>query len=125
MMFAIIRTGGKQYKVAPDTYLQVEKLDAEVGAKIQISEVLMVSDGTTTTVGAPLVSGAVVTAEILEQGRGEKSDYFQKTPSSKLSSEKWSPPIADHHQNHGHQSRLRSSRHTRKDLNYGTQESWR
>jgi len=78
MMFAIIRTGGKQYKVAPDTYLQVEKLDAEVGAKIQISEVLMVSDGTTTTVGAPLVSGAVVTAEILEQGRGEKVIIFKK-----------------------------------------------
>lgn len=77
-MFAIIRTGGKQYKVSQDTYLQVEKLEAEVGAKIQISEVLMVSDGTTTTVGAPIINGAVVTAEILEQGRAEKVIIFKK-----------------------------------------------
>ena len=77
-MFAIIRTGGKQYKVAKDTYLHVEKLDAEVGAKIQISEVLMVSDGTTTTVGAPIIEGAIVTAEILEQFRDEKVIIFKK-----------------------------------------------
>ncbi len=77
-MFAIIRTGGKQYKVSQDTYLQVEKLDANVGDKIQISEVLMVSDGTTTTVGAPIINGAVVTAEILEQGRAEKVIIFKK-----------------------------------------------
>lgn len=77
-MFAIIRTGGKQYKVAPDTYLQVEKLDAEVGAKINISEVLLVSDGSKTTVGAPVIKGAVVTAEVLEQGRGEKVIIFKK-----------------------------------------------
>ncbi|MBL8641711.1 MAG: 50S ribosomal protein L21 [Alphaproteobacteria bacterium] len=77
-MFAIIRTGGKQYKVSQDTYLQVEKLDANVGDKIQISEVLMVSDGTSTTVGAPIVNGAVVTAEILEQGRAEKVIIFKK-----------------------------------------------
>lgn len=77
-MFAIIRTGGKQYKVAPDTYLQVEKLDAEVGAKINISEVLMICDGDKISVGAPVVAGAIVTAEILEQGRGEKVIIFKK-----------------------------------------------
>lgn len=77
-MFAIIRTGGKQYKVSQDTYLQVEKLEANVGDSIHISEVLMVSDGTTTTVGAPIINGAVVTAEILEQGRAEKVIIFKK-----------------------------------------------
>lgn len=77
-MFAIIRTGGKQYKVSQDTFLNVEKLDANVGDKIQISEVLMVSDGTKTTVGAPVVAGAVVTAEILEQFRDEKVIIFKK-----------------------------------------------
>ncbi|MFA7275185.1 MAG: 50S ribosomal protein L21 [Pseudobdellovibrionaceae bacterium] len=77
-MFAVIRTGGKQYKVAPDTYLQVEKLDAEVGSKITLSEVLMIVDGDKTTVGAPVVAGATVTAEILEQGRGEKVIIFKK-----------------------------------------------
>ncbi|HNQ92730.1 MAG TPA: 50S ribosomal protein L21 [Alphaproteobacteria bacterium] len=77
-MFAVIRTGGKQYKVAKDTFLQVEKIDAEVGAKIDITDVLMVSDGDKTTVGAPVVAGAKVTAEILEQGRGEKVIIFKK-----------------------------------------------
>lgn len=77
-MFAIIRTGGKQYKVSQDTYLNVEKLDANVGDKIQISEVLMVSDGAKTTVGAPIIAGAVVTAEILEQFRDEKVIIFKK-----------------------------------------------
>jgi large subunit ribosomal protein L21 len=83
-MFAIIRTGGKQYKVSQDTYLQVEKLDANVGDKIQISEVLMVSDGTSTTVGAPIVNGAVVTAEILRTRPCREGHYFQKTPPSEL-----------------------------------------
>ncbi len=77
-MFAIIRTGGKQYKVAKDTYLKVEKIDAEVGAKFDITDVLMISDGDKTTVGAPVVTGAKVVAEILEQGRGEKVIIFKK-----------------------------------------------
>ena len=77
-MFAIIRTGGKQYKVSQDTFLNVEKLDANVGDKIQISELLMLSDGTKTTVGAPIIEGAIVTAEILEQFRDEKVIIFKK-----------------------------------------------
>jgi len=77
-MFAIIRTGGKQYKVAKDTFLNVEKLEANVGDKIQISEVLMISDGDKTTVGAPIITGAIVTAEILEQFRDEKVIIFKK-----------------------------------------------
>lgn len=77
-MFAIIRTGGKQYKVAQDTYLKVEKIDAEVGAKVDITDVLMISDGDKTTVGAPAIAGAKVVAEVLEQGRGEKVIIFKK-----------------------------------------------
>ncbi|MDD3019980.1 MAG: 50S ribosomal protein L21 [Alphaproteobacteria bacterium] len=77
-MFAVIRTGGKQYKVAQDTYLQVEKIDAEVGAKIDITDVLMISNGDQTTVGAPIIEGAKVVAEILEQGRGDKVIIFKK-----------------------------------------------
>ncbi len=77
-MFAVIRTGGKQYKVAQDTYLQVEKIDAEVGAKIDITDVLMISNGDKTTVGAPIIEGAKVVAEILEQGRGDKVIIFKK-----------------------------------------------
>jgi large subunit ribosomal protein L21 len=77
-MFAIIRTGGKQYKVSKDTYLNVEKLDAKQGDRITISDVLLLSDGDKTTVGAPTVSGASVTVEVLEQFRDEKVIIFKK-----------------------------------------------
>jgi len=71
-MYAVIKTGGKQYKVAPGEKLKVETLVAEVGAKISFDEVLMVADGDNRKVGAPLVAGAKVTAEVLAHGRGEK-----------------------------------------------------
>lgn len=77
-MFAIIRTGGKQYKVQKDSYLQVEKLDAQAGDKLTITDVLLVSDGEKTTVGAPTVAGASVSVEVLEQTRGEKVIIFKK-----------------------------------------------
>ncbi len=77
-MFAIIRTGGKQYKVSKDTYINVEKLEANAGDKITITDVLLLSDGSTTTVGAPLISGATVTVEVLEQFRDEKVIIFKK-----------------------------------------------
>jgi large subunit ribosomal protein L21 len=76
-MFAVIRTGGKQYKVATDDVLSIEKLEGEVGAMLTLSEVLMVG-GETLTSGAPLVAGASVEAEILEQGKGEKVIAFKK-----------------------------------------------
>ena len=71
-MYAVIKTGGKQYKVAPGEKLKVETLVAEVGAKVSFDEVLMVADGDNRKVGAPLVSGAKVTAEVVSHGRGEK-----------------------------------------------------
>ena len=70
-MYAVIKTGGKQYKVAPGEKLMVETLDAEVGATVSF-EVLAVSNGETLTVGAPLVQGGSVKAEVLAHGRGEK-----------------------------------------------------
>ncbi|NNG05882.1 MAG: 50S ribosomal protein L21 [Inquilinus sp.] len=76
-MFAVIRTGGKQYKVAKDDIIQVEKLDAEPGAKLSLDEVLMVDGGKGVTVGAPLVAGASVKAEVLEQARGPKIIVFK------------------------------------------------
>ncbi len=77
-MFAIIRTGGKQYKVQPNTRITVEKIEGEVGAKFDITDVLMIADGDQTTMGAPVVEGAKVVAEIIEQGRGEKVIIFKK-----------------------------------------------
>ncbi len=76
-MFAVIRTGGKQYKVATDDVLKLEKLEGEVGAVLILSEVLMLG-GDAIQSGAPLVAGASVDAEILEQGRGEKVIAFKK-----------------------------------------------
>ncbi len=71
-MYAVIKTGGKQYKVAEGEYLRVEKLEAEAGDSVVLSEVLMLVDGDNVTIGAPMVDGASVTATVREQGRGEK-----------------------------------------------------
>ena len=76
-MFAVIRTGGKQYKVAKDDVIRVEKLDAEPGAKVSLDEVLMVDSGKGVTVGQPLVAGAKVQAEVVEQTRGDKIIVFK------------------------------------------------
>lgn len=77
-MFAVIKTGGKQYKVAADDLLRVEKLDAEAGSTVTFDEVLMVGSETDTTVGAPTVEGASVVAEVVDQGRSRKIIVFKK-----------------------------------------------
>ncbi len=77
-MFAVIKTGGKQYRVAKDDVLTVEKLDGDAGAKIEFKDVLMVGEGATVKVGKPLISGATVTAELVEQTRGPKVIAFKK-----------------------------------------------
>jgi len=76
-MFAVIRTGGKQYKVAKDDVLVVEKLTGDVGKTLKISDVLMLG-GDKPKTGTPTISGASVTFEILEQGKGEKVIAFKK-----------------------------------------------
>lgn len=75
-MYAVIKTGGKQYKVAEGEFLKVEKLEGEVGDSIEFAEVLMVG-GEKTVVGAPLVSGALVTAKIAAQGKDKKVLVFK------------------------------------------------
>ncbi len=76
-MYAVIKTGGKQYKVAAGEKLRVEKLEGEVGAKVVIDKVLMLNDGTNTTIGAPLVAGAKVSATVLSHGRADKVMIFK------------------------------------------------
>ena len=76
-MFAVVKTGGKQYRVAANDIITVEKLVAEQGATVSFDQVLMLG-GDTVTVGAPLVAGASVTAEVLEQFKGEKTIAFVK-----------------------------------------------
>jgi large subunit ribosomal protein L21 len=76
-MFAVIRSGGKQYRVAENDVLSLSKLEGEVGAKIALSDVLMLG-GDKPKSGTPLVSGASVEVEILEHGRGPKVIAFKK-----------------------------------------------
>ena len=71
-MYAVIKSGSKQYKVAAGDTIRVEKLEAKAGDEIKITEVLMVADGENVTVGKPLVPGVTVSAEVKEQGRGDK-----------------------------------------------------
>ncbi len=77
-MYAVIKTGGKQYRVAQGDTIRVEKLAAEPGASVTLDQVLMVGNGDRTTFGAPTVDGASVTAEVVEQARGPKIIVFKK-----------------------------------------------
>ena len=77
-MFAVIRTGGKQYRVAPQDILKVEKLEAEAGSTITFTDVLAVGGEGGTTIGAPLVPGATVTATVVAQDRLPTVIIFKK-----------------------------------------------
>jgi large subunit ribosomal protein L21 len=77
-MFAVIKTGGKQYKVAAEDVITIEKLTAEAGEQVTFDHVLMVSRDGTTDVGSPTVAGAMVAGEIVEQTRGPKTISFHK-----------------------------------------------
>ena len=77
-MYAIIRTGGKQYQVEAGDRLRVEKLEGEVGATVELDEVLLLVDGESIQIGRPVVEGAKVLATIVEQGRQKKIIVFKK-----------------------------------------------
>jgi large subunit ribosomal protein L21 len=77
-MFAVIKTGGKQYKVAQNDVILVEKLEVEAGEEITFNHVLMVGEDTNLKVGAPLVNGASVSAKVLDQTQADKVLVFKK-----------------------------------------------
>ena len=78
-MFAVIKTGGKQYKVSPNRVIRIEKIAGEAGAKIEFNEVLMMGEAAKASfIGTPIVKGAMVTAEIIAQMRDEKIIVFKK-----------------------------------------------
>ena len=76
-MYAVIKTGGKQYRVIAGERLKVEKLEVEVGGTVTLDQILMVSDGSTTTIGSPIISGATVKATVLSHGRHDKVRIFK------------------------------------------------
>ncbi|HRF58963.1 MAG TPA: 50S ribosomal protein L21 [Fimbriimonadaceae bacterium] len=79
-MYAIVKTGGKQYKAEADEIIIVEKIEGEPGAKVELEEVVMVCDGGSVKVGSPFVKGAKVRAEIVRQAKGPKIDGFNYKP---------------------------------------------
>jgi large subunit ribosomal protein L21 len=83
-MYAVIRTGGKQYRVAPGQQVEVEKLSGEVGDTITLDDVLMVANGDNVTIGQPVVEGATVTARITGQYRGNKIMVFRYRPKKRI-----------------------------------------
>ncbi|MGZ8198934.1 MAG: 50S ribosomal protein L21, partial [Burkholderiales bacterium] len=76
-MYAVVKTGGKQYRVRAGEKLKVEQIPADIGAEIVLDQVLFVGNGEDLTMGTPLVSGAAVTARVVAHGRGEKVHIFK------------------------------------------------
>ncbi|MFN0217229.1 MAG: 50S ribosomal protein L21 [Hyphomicrobium sp.] len=77
-MYAVIKTGGKQYRVSKDDILTIEKVAGDVGGKVEFDQVLMVGSGADVKLGAPIVSGAKVVGELVEHTRGPKLIAFKK-----------------------------------------------
>ena len=76
-MYAIIESGGKQYRVEPGAVVALERIPGDVGSQVELTRVLLVSDGTTVMIGKPVLTGARVVSEIVAQTRGEKIDVFK------------------------------------------------
>jgi len=76
-MYAVVKTGGKQYKVAPGEKLKVEQIPADVGAEVILDQVLLVGEGESVRLGQPVVTGATVKATVVSHGRGEKVKIFK------------------------------------------------
>lgn len=78
MSYAVIRTGGKQYRVEPGDVIRVEKLEGEKGAEVEFTEVLATGDGSAVRIGTPLVDGATVKGQVIQQGRAKKILVYKK-----------------------------------------------
>ncbi len=83
-MYAVIRTGGKQYRVAPGDTVEVEKLSGAIGDTLTLSDVLLVADGANVRVGQPVVEGATVTARVTGQYKGKKILVFKYRPKKRI-----------------------------------------
>ena len=83
-MYAIVRTGGKQYRVREGQTFEVEQLAGEVGDNIELTDVLLHSDGTNVTIGTPVVQGSSVTARITGQHKGRKIEVFRYKPKKRV-----------------------------------------
>ena len=109
MAYAIIRTGGRQFRVAEGDTLDIDLLDVEPGKTATFGDVLMFADGKDVTHGNPLVSGAKVTAEVLEQRKDKKVVAFQIQAAQRLSPHGRPPSQIDARKNQEHQCRSEKS----------------
>jgi large subunit ribosomal protein L21 len=82
-MYAVVKTGGKQYRVSPGDSIEVEKLPVEVGEEVELDQVLLVANGSGTKIGRPLVKGAKVKATVTRQSKGRKVIIFKYRPSKR------------------------------------------
>jgi large subunit ribosomal protein L21 len=82
-MYAVVKTGGKQYRVSPGDTIEVEKLPNEVGEQVELDEVLLIANGSKTKIGKPLVKGAKVKATVTRQAQGRKVIIFKFRSSSR------------------------------------------
>jgi len=98
MAYAVVKTGGKQYKVAPGEVLRVERLEGQVGEKVSLGEVLFVGGNGEVKIGTPMLAGVKVTAEIVDQGLAKKIIVFKKKRRKSYS------------RKHGHRQRLTTLR---------------
>ena len=105
-MYAVIKTGGKQYRVAADEVLTIEKVAGDAGATVEFTEVLMVAGSAEPKIGKPTISGAKVTAEVVEQGRAPQGDRLQEAPPQELAPQARPPPGADDGAHQGDHRRL-------------------
>jgi len=87
-MYAIVETGGKQYKVAKDDRLQVERLDAEAGTKVELDALMVVDDKNKVTTGTPFVKNVKVTTEVVSHGKGAKLTIFKYKPKKRVRTKK-------------------------------------
>ena len=105
-MYAVIATGGKQYRVTKDATLRVEKLDAEPGATVEFGEVLLMGEGADVKLGAPLLKGGKVVATVVRHGKGEKVSHREIPPAQALPAPEEPSPAVHRSEGHGHQRRL-------------------
>ncbi len=105
-MYAVIATGGKQYRVTKDAVLRVEKLDAEPGATVEFGQVLLVGDGANVKLGKPHIDGGKVTATVVRHGKGAKVSVVKFRAAQALSAAEDAPPDVHGSEGHGNQRRL-------------------
>ena len=107
-MYAVVKTGGKQYKVSVGEKLKVEQIPAELDSQIELTEVLMIADGESVKVGAPFIEGAKVTAKVVAHGRGEKIRIFKMRRRKHYQKRPRPPPEFHPNRNRGHRLITRS-----------------